>query len=105
MASSTGVLHAAAGTVTNRVYFSHGAIVAASSSQQEQRLGSVLLRMGLIDQQRLEKAVSECRATPLGQHLLDTGVLNDEQLARAARTLIRGVLGPMFNWPEGRWHR
>jgi len=98
---ASGTLTAANGSLTNRLYLSHGTIVAASSSLPQHRLGDVLVRHGLLDDTSLQWALEERAAQPLGQHLLSAGWLSEAELNRAVELQLREILTPMFSWTDG----
>ena len=100
---STGTLTVVSGRVTNRLFLSGGTIVAASSTAPEHRLGDTLRRLDLIDDAKLQQALAQCAPQPLGQYLLQHGVLTDAQLNQAILVQFREVLKPMFNWDRGRF--
>ncbi|MGI8476017.1 MAG: DUF4388 domain-containing protein [Thermomicrobiales bacterium] len=71
-----------------QTFLNDGKVILMSSSNHSLRLGRVLVRLGVIDQERLDAAIQEQdrngRGRPLGQILIDRGWAGNDDLARAA---------------------
>lgn len=75
------------------VYFRDGQIVFASSSDPADRLGAVLARSGLVGEEDLERCARLVRGDrPLGQVLVDEGVLDAGQLYEAVTHQVREIV-------------
>jgi hypothetical protein len=84
------------------VYFRDGQVVFASSSDPADRLGEVLVRAGVIapeDQERCAPLVGSTR--PLGQVLVDQGLLTSAQLYEGIALQVKGILLDAFVELEG----
>lgn len=84
------------------IYFREGQVVFASSSDASDRLGPVLWRNGLCgweDLQRCSRLVRSGR--PLGQVLVDEGVLTPAQLYAGVGHQVKEILLGAFLEPEG----
>jgi uncharacterized membrane protein len=70
------------------LYLKYGSVIGVSSSNHSLRLGRILLRLGLIDNSRLDAAmrVQEMSSPPqpLGEILVKSGWVNSDDLGRAA---------------------
>lgn len=72
------------------IYFKDGQVVFASSSDLADRLGPVLLRLGLVQAADLERCSRLVRSgRPLGQVLVDEGVITSGQLYDAIRNQVK----------------
>jgi hypothetical protein len=75
------------------IYFRDGQVVFASSSEPADRLGPVLLRAGLVDAPALERCSRLVRGgRPLGQVLVDEGVLSSGQLYEGLTLQVKEIL-------------
>lgn len=79
------------------VYFRDGQVVFASSSDPADRLGHVLVRAGLIAFEDLERCSPLVRGgRPLGQVLVDEGLLSSAQLYGGITLQVREILLDAF---------
>lgn len=84
------------------IYFRDGQIVFASSSDRADRLGQVLRRAGLVSPQELERCGHLVRSgRPLGQVLVDEGVLSAGQLYEGISLQVKEILLNAFVETEG----
>jgi hypothetical protein len=75
------------------VYFREGQVVFASSSERAERLGPVLLRHGIIGPDELERATHLVKSgRPLGQVLVDQGILDSGQLYEGLTLQVREIV-------------
>jgi hypothetical protein len=75
------------------LYFRDGQIVFASSSDPADRLGPALVRAGLATEEDVERCVSLVKAgRPLGQVLVDAGVLDAGRLYEAVTLQVRDIV-------------
>jgi hypothetical protein len=90
------------------IYFRTGDIIAAASDPptDEERLGQLLLRKGLINVENLEKALKRQKSTGrrLGQILVELGHLSKEDIAAALRLQVEEVVYGVFGWNDGDFH-
>ena len=96
--AETGILTVAQGDLVVNVSTLSGRPMFALSSDEEDRLGGTLLRLGRIDLPGLGDAVrrmldEECR---LGEILVDEGLLDQETLEEALRTQVCDILCRML---------
>jgi hypothetical protein len=74
------------------IYFRDGQVVFASSSEPQDRLGPVLAATGLVPREDLERCKPLVRAgRPLGQVLVDEGVLTAAQLYEAIGAQVKEI--------------
>lgn len=75
------------------LYFRDGQVVFASSSDPADRLGGVLLAAGMVSDEDLERCARLVRSgRPLGQVLVDEGVLTSGQLYEGLTLQVREIL-------------
>jgi len=79
------------------IYFRDGQVVFASSSEPKDRLGPVLAGTGVVSEADLERCSRLVRSgRPLGQVLVDEGVLNAGQLYEAVGVQVKEIFLSCF---------
>jgi hypothetical protein len=90
------------GPLRRTVAFRDGAAIFASSTERYERLGAVLVRLGLLTPTQLQGALA--RVTPqqrIGQVLTREGLVSEANLYSAMTLLVREVLLNLFEMTEG----
>ena len=100
---STGTLEVSNGRVEKRIYFDHGRIVSAASSDPREYLGHFLVSHRFISEAQLAAAVGqqEQRRALLGKILVDQGVISSEDLDRMLVLKAEDGIFDLFSWPDG----
>lgn len=86
------------------IYFDKGKISYASIVNRRDRLGDILVKSGLLSQERLEEAIdlqAKARGQRLGDLLVAHGMLTREQLHAQIRIQIEEAVYFLFTWAEG----
>jgi hypothetical protein len=84
------------------VYFKEGQVVFASSSSPADRLGAVLVANGLVPRAEVERCARLVQSgRPLGQVLVDEGVLTAGQLYEAITLQVKEIFLGCFLEPAG----
>lgn len=84
------------------IYFKDGQVVFASSSDPEDRLGPVLVKGGYVSPEELERSSRLVRSgRPLGQVLVDEGVLTPGQLYEAITLQVKEIFLGTFSETAG----
>ncbi|MFN0062438.1 MAG: DUF4388 domain-containing protein [Myxococcaceae bacterium] len=84
------------------VAFREGQIVFASSTEKHERLGSVLLRLGLVSREQLDAALLQVGSKiRLGQVLTQQGVVSSANLYSAMTFMVREIAVNLFELAEG----
>ncbi len=98
-----------------RIHFRLGKIAAAYSVNYESgarsgflmnKLGYLLVRMGLISEEQRDQALELCATNPqrrLGETLVEMNALAPGDLKQALRTQAEGVVFSLFLFPQGRF--
>lgn len=88
-----------------KIYFRTGDVIAAASDPptDEERLGQLLLRKGMISVEDLEKALKRQKSTGrrLGQILVELGTMTRENITSALRLQVEEVVYGVFGWTDG----
>ncbi len=102
-ARKTGALSIRRGTDEKRLYFRDGMLVYASSTDEREKLGSVLVREGYIDQDTVAaaRASQEKSGRPFGLCLLEHGKMPHQQLVAGLKTQARMIITNLFHWWGG----
>ena len=102
-ARKTGGLSIRRGAEEKRLYFRDGLLVYASSTDEREKLGSVLVREGYINGESVEGArLSQTKSgRPFGLCLLEQGKIPHEKLITGLKTQGRMIITNLFNWWGG----
>ena len=108
MQRKTGILTLSHGPDTVTIKFLEGRVVEADTATQslEDRLGSVLVRTGRIQQKQLDEALEIQRDTlqRLGHILVKRNYISTEDLVDALMVQSSQVIYRLFRWREGSYH-
>jgi tetratricopeptide (TPR) repeat protein len=86
------------------IYFDKGKISYASIVNRRDRLGDILVKSGLLTQEKLDAAIDlqgRSRGTRLGELLVEHGMITREQLNAQIRVQIEEAVYFLFTWAEG----
>src|SRR5438045_9351562 len=104
----TGVLTLSGKDDTVTVTFLDGKVVAADSLNRrlETRLGSVLIKSGLLTQEQLNRALEIQKETlqRLGFILTHYGIISADALKQAIQLQILQIVYRLFRWKDGDYH-
>ncbi|MCP3143774.1 DUF4388 domain-containing protein [Pyxidicoccus xibeiensis] len=98
----SGLLAVQGGSVRRTVSFRDGQVVFATSTERWERLGAVLVRLGMLTQVQLTQALS--RVTPsrrIGQVLTSEGLVSEAHLYSAMTFVVREIVLSLFELVEG----
>lgn len=96
----TGVLTCSGGSVERTVFFQSGAAVAASSSSDDERLGEILVRDGVITKQNLDDVSIFVRnGKRLATTLAELKIIDADDIAVHVRAQIREICSRIVIYP------
>ncbi len=99
----TGILEVKNGTLIKQVFFRGGNPVYATSSQEKDRLGDILLKKRIISQQQYGRAAEEKRQT--GERyaviLVNLGFVKPIDLFAVAKIQVQRIIGSLFLMRDG----
>lgn len=105
LGSKTGTLHISYEGIEKRITFRSGVIIASWSNDPRESLGQFLIRERRVTEELLFKGLlqqeQEGRARMLGQILVATGVLSEEQLKTTLKAKAEETVYDLFLWEEG----
>ncbi|RKH33988.1 DUF4388 domain-containing protein [Corallococcus sicarius] len=98
----TGQLVVQHDTVRRAVAFRDGQVVFATSSERWERLGTVMVRLGLLTEDQLAGALAQVTpARRIGQVLTSQGLVSEASLYSAMTFVVREVVLNLFEMQEG----
>jgi hypothetical protein len=102
---ATGSLRLTRGPVEQRFELTEGRVVLASSSEEETRLGRLLLDRGLVGEAELAGALvaGQAAQAPLGAMLARAGVVSRAAVAGVLLDKTRALIEDAIAWTDGRF--
>jgi hypothetical protein len=102
-AQKSGALSIRRGLEEKRLYFRGGLLVYASSTDEREKLGSVLVRENYIDSAAVGRVrvLQEKSGRPFGLCLLEQGKIPHEKLIAGLKTQARMIITNLFQWWGG----
>jgi len=99
----TGTLRVKRGPIDKQLFFREGRLFSSISSSPRETLGQFLIRSGHITEEELFKALIEQdrNSQPLGQILLASEVITEEILEELLRLKTEEAIYDCFLWPDG----
>lgn len=100
----TGVLQVSTSVRQKEIAFKDGNIIYASAiNSSEDLLGNLLLKLGKISKEDLEKAIALHRQTgrQIGTTLVDMNLFDKEEVIGCLRMQIEEIVYNLFSWKEG----
>jgi hypothetical protein len=102
MGQRTGVLALERSGQETKLFFREGRPVFATSTRDDLRLGAMLVRMGKITAEVLERVLSGPKKPGrVGHALLTEGILSEAELASFLKVQVSEVIFDTFAWREG----
>jgi len=103
MGRRTGVLVMERPVQETKLFFRDGNPVFATSTKGDLRLGSMMVRLGKVAQDRMDRVLARQRVAGhrLGQVLLSEGVLKEDELASFLKVQVSEVIFDTFEWRDG----
>jgi hypothetical protein len=102
----TGTLHLERRAVEKRLTFERGAIFTSWSNDPRESLGQFLVSQRYVSEEQLFRALlaQEKEGRLIGSILVDSGILKEDDLARALHAKAAESIYDLFLWPEGEFH-
>jgi hypothetical protein len=99
----TGTLHVERGSIQKRIIVREGNIYSSWSNDPRESLGQFLIRLGLVTEEQLFKALlgQEEQNQLLGSLLLANETITEYDLKRALKAKAEETLYDLFLWPSG----
>lgn len=98
----TGELLLSRGDEQKQIYFETGNIVFAASNQPADRIGTSLLRQGLITQDDFNRILAQAHeGKRFGQALVEAGLMSERDLITNITFQVLDIIYSVFNWTTG----
>jgi hypothetical protein len=99
-----GIIEASREGVVKRVFIKEGNVVHATSASREDSLGTYLQTSGLLSAEAYAATMRERERSNkrYGVLLIESGLLSPEEIYRAIRQQIEGIVWSLFYWQEGK---
>ena len=97
----TGVLKVQSGSGERSVALKDGEVRGATSDDPADRLGEVIVRLGLLGRRQLDEALDETPSSKIGRALVDKGVLQPHDLWRCVTQQLSDIFQAMVLCREG----
>jgi hypothetical protein len=103
--TKTGILQIASGSICKRIFIQNGDVVFASSNNEDDRLGELLLKEGKITLEQYNQSSHLLLKTKqrLGKVLVDLGYLTPKELFWAVRFQIEEIILSLFTPEEAKF--
>jgi len=101
MGGRTGVLVFERPDRERKVFLREGRPVFATSTGEDLRFGSMLVRLGKVRAEVLERALKRQPGGRIGQVLLSEKILTEQELAAFLKVQVSEVIFDAFGWNEG----
>jgi hypothetical protein len=99
----TGVLVFERSDRENKVFLREGRPVFATSTSEDLRFGTMLVRLGKVRADVLDRALARKKGERIGQVLLSERILTEDELAAFLKVQVSEVIFDSFGWTEGRF--
>ena len=99
----TGVLVFERSDRENKVFLREGRPVFATSTSEDLRFGTMLVRLGKVRAEVLDRALARKKGERIGQVLLSERILTEDELAAFLKVQVSEVIFDTFGWTEGRF--
>jgi len=98
-----GVIEARRGEFVKQIYLRDGYVIHARSTMPEDRLGSYLVRAGLLQDEQVEAlaALRDSTNRRFGVLLVERGLLSPAAVYDAIRTHVEEIVWSLFEWRTG----
>jgi len=96
-----GLLCVTTGPLTKVVFFKRGQIVFSGTTDASERLGNVLLRLGLVTREQIGTVEAMDDPRRFGVRMRDAGYITQEQLWDSLRVQIVGICCSLVHFPVG----
>lgn len=101
----TGILVISKGNIKKEIYFRNGFIIYASSTEERDLFGNLLLKMGRISKAELDKVLREKKeGKKIGGTLVEMNLFTREEIMDCLRLQIEETIYSLFGWKDGEFN-
>lgn len=84
-----------------KLFLREGRPVFATSTAEHLRFGAMLVKMGKVSEEAMERIAGKLRGARIGQALLQEKILSEEELAVLLKVQVSEVIFDTFEWHDG----
>jgi hypothetical protein len=100
----TGALKVTKDTATRQIFFIDGILVYASSNNEEDLFGNILVKKGRITREELNQILSEKSGEKkIGAMLVESNLLSQEEVLESLRMQIEEIVYSLFGWSDAQF--
>jgi hypothetical protein len=96
-----GILAVTTGPLTKGIFFKNGNIVFSGSTDARERIGNVLLKLGLITEEQIAQVEAHDDPRRFGVRLKEAGFVSFDQLWEGLRVQVTRICCSLVNFPVG----
>jgi tetratricopeptide (TPR) repeat protein len=98
VSQKTGLLRVAAGDIVKKIYFNNGDMIYATSNQDQEHLGTVLVQDGKITHEQFQSIIYGVKKTGvrLGKVLVSLGLMTPQEVWKVVRKQIEEIILDLF---------
>jgi hypothetical protein len=104
---ATGTLTLKGERVEKSVFFKDGRIIFSKSADSNDRLGEILVKVGKLKREDLDKALVLSRKhiglKKLGAILVENGMVTPKELFNALKTQVNEIIASLFTWNQAEY--
>jgi len=101
----TGILVISKGNIKKEIYFRSGFVIYASSTEERDLFGNLLLKMGRISKAELDKVLREKKeGKKIGGTLVEMNLFTREEIMDCLRLQIEETIYSLFGWKDGEFN-
>jgi len=104
---ATGTLTLRSERVEKSVFFKGGQVIFSKSTDIHDRLGEILVKVGKLTRQDLDKALVLNRKhlglKKIGAILVENGMVTPKDLFNALKTQVNDIIVSLFNWKDAEY--
>jgi hypothetical protein len=101
---ATGTLTLKGERVEKSVFFKEGQIIFSKSTDIHDRLGEILVKVGKLKRENLDKALVLHRKhiglKKMGAILVENGMVTPKELFNALKIQVKDIIASLFNWNQ-----
>ena len=105
---ATGTLICGTGTDEKSLYVKNGNIIFATSKNERDRLGEIMVKYGTITREQLERALkllhNSAGLKKIGAIFVENGFVAPKDLFNGLKTQVRVIIHSLFLLTEGQYH-
>ena len=104
---ATGTLTLKGERVEKSAFFKEGQVIFSKSTDMNDRLGEILVKVGKLKRENLDKALVLHRKhlglKKMGAILVENGMVTPKDLFNALKTQVNDIIVSLFNWSEAEY--